>query len=156
MAELHAKRAKVLATAARRIQRQIRTYLTLKDFIILKKATINMQKNWRADGQGGILSTVTPEKGCNRCMKLTKRSPVAGARFCVFALSERASPQFLNKLSKILINLALSPANLVIDHIDGILMDATNICNNLSAETKFKAALKDELTTKKLRDLMWL
>ncbi|GJT31482.1 myosin-12 isoform X2 [Tanacetum coccineum] len=47
MAELDARRAEVLATAARRIQRQIRTYLTRKEFIILKKATINMQKNWR-------------------------------------------------------------------------------------------------------------
>ncbi|CAI9293048.1 unnamed protein product [Lactuca saligna] len=48
MAELDARRAEVLATAARRIQRQIRTYLTRKEFIVLKKATINTQKNWRA------------------------------------------------------------------------------------------------------------
>lgn len=47
MAELDARRAEVLATAARRIQRQIRTYLTRKEFIVLKKATINTQKNWR-------------------------------------------------------------------------------------------------------------
>ncbi|PWA69849.1 ARM repeat superfamily protein [Artemisia annua] len=95
-------------------------------------------------------TTVTPEEACNRCVTLIKRSPLAGARFCEFALSEGASPQFLNKLFKILINLALSPANLVKDQIDGILMAAANICNNLSAETKFKAAIKDELTTKKL------
>lgn len=48
MAELDARRTEVLADAARRIQRQIRTYLARKDFIILRKATINMQKNWRA------------------------------------------------------------------------------------------------------------
>lgn len=48
MAELDARRTEVLANAAKRIQRQIRTYLARKDFIILRKSTINMQKNWRA------------------------------------------------------------------------------------------------------------
>ncbi|KAK6162834.1 hypothetical protein DH2020_002675 [Rehmannia glutinosa] len=48
MAELDARRAEVLAHAAKRIQRQIRTFLTRKEFIILRKATINMQKLWRA------------------------------------------------------------------------------------------------------------
>ncbi|WOH14554.1 hypothetical protein DCAR_0934074 [Daucus carota subsp. sativus] len=48
MAELDARRAEILAFAARRIQRQIRTYLTRKEFITLKRATIQMQKHWRA------------------------------------------------------------------------------------------------------------
>ncbi|PON86367.1 Myosin [Trema orientale] len=48
MAELDARRTEVLANAARRIQRQIRTYLTRKEFISLRRATINMQKYWRA------------------------------------------------------------------------------------------------------------
>ncbi|KAL0464349.1 UNVERIFIED_CONTAM: Myosin-12 [Sesamum latifolium] len=48
MAELDARRAEVLAHAAKRIQRQIRTYLTRKEFIILREATINVQKLWRA------------------------------------------------------------------------------------------------------------
>ncbi|XP_062096264.1 myosin-12-like [Humulus lupulus] len=48
MAELDARRSEILANAARRIQRQIRTYLTRKEFISLKRATINMQKYWRA------------------------------------------------------------------------------------------------------------
>lgn len=48
MAELDARRAEILAYAARRIQRQIRTYLTRKEFIKLKRATIQMQKHWRA------------------------------------------------------------------------------------------------------------
>lgn len=47
MAELDARRAEILAYAARRIQRQIRTYLTRKEFITLKRATIQMQKHWR-------------------------------------------------------------------------------------------------------------
>ncbi|XAR63368.1 Myosin ATPase [Bertholletia excelsa] len=48
MAELDARRTEVLANAARRIQRKIRTYLTRKEFITLKGATILMQKLWRA------------------------------------------------------------------------------------------------------------
>lgn len=47
MAELDARRIEVLANAARLIQRQIRTYLTRKEFIVLRKATIHMQKLWR-------------------------------------------------------------------------------------------------------------
>lgn len=47
MAELDARRTEVLAHAARLIQRQIRTYLTRKEFIILRKATIHLQKHWR-------------------------------------------------------------------------------------------------------------
>ncbi|XP_058085299.1 myosin-12-like isoform X2 [Magnolia sinica] len=48
MAELDARRIEVLASAARLIQRQIRTYLTRKEFIILRKATVHLQKLWRA------------------------------------------------------------------------------------------------------------
>ncbi|GMY22238.1 myosin-12-like [Fagus crenata] len=48
MAELDARRTEVLANAARRIQRQIRTHLARKDFITLRWATVNVQKLWRA------------------------------------------------------------------------------------------------------------
>ncbi|OIW10416.1 hypothetical protein TanjilG_05564 [Lupinus angustifolius] len=48
MAELDARRAEILAKAARRIQRKIRTHLTRKEFITLRKATIYIQKTWRA------------------------------------------------------------------------------------------------------------
>lgn len=48
MAELDARRAEILAYAARRIQRQIRTHLTRKEFITVRRATIQMQKHWRA------------------------------------------------------------------------------------------------------------
>ena len=47
MAELDARRAEVLARAARRIQRQIRTHLTRKEFVTLRNATIHIQKIWR-------------------------------------------------------------------------------------------------------------
>ncbi|KAM0929591.1 hypothetical protein ACQ4PT_001616 [Festuca glaucescens] len=48
MAELDARRAEVLANAVRLIQRRIRTHLMRKDFISLKKASIQTQKFWRA------------------------------------------------------------------------------------------------------------
>ncbi|KAG2372288.1 Myosin-12 Myosin XI [Vigna angularis] len=48
MAEMDARRAEVLAKAAKLIQRQIRTHLTRKEFITLRKATIYIQKMWRA------------------------------------------------------------------------------------------------------------
>lgn len=47
MAELDARRTEVLATAARRLQRQIRTLLARKEFIALRRAAIDMQKHWR-------------------------------------------------------------------------------------------------------------
>ncbi|KAM0032324.1 putative armadillo-like helical, condensin-2 complex subunit G2 [Helianthus debilis subsp. tardiflorus] len=98
-------------------------------------------------------TAVSPEEACNRCVTLIKRSPLAGARFCEFCLSEGASPQSLSLLFKILVNLVLSPANTSSDQIDGILMSAANICSNLATETKYKSALKDELTSKKLMSL---
>ncbi|XP_044466154.1 myosin-12 [Mangifera indica] len=48
MAELDARRTEVLASAAKQIQRTIRTHLTRKEFIALRRATISMQKHWRA------------------------------------------------------------------------------------------------------------
>ncbi|CAN6439793.1 unnamed protein product [Victoria cruziana] len=48
MAELDARRIEVLANAAKRIQRQIRTYLKRREFIALRKASIDLQKLWRA------------------------------------------------------------------------------------------------------------
>ncbi|XP_076950940.1 uncharacterized protein LOC143624079 [Bidens hawaiensis] len=98
-------------------------------------------------------TSITPEEACNRCVTLIKRSPLAGARFCEFCLSEGASPQSLSLLFKILINLVLSPANTSSDQIDGILMAAANICSNLATETKYRSTLKDELTSKKLMSL---
>ncbi|XP_076945256.1 uncharacterized protein LOC143616262 [Bidens hawaiensis] len=98
-------------------------------------------------------TTITPEEACNRCVTLIKRSPLAGARFCEFCLSEGASPQSLSLLFKILINLVLSPSNTSSDQIDGILMAAANICSNLATETKYRSTLKDELTSKKLVSL---
>ncbi|GJN23324.1 hypothetical protein PR202_gb10963 [Eleusine coracana subsp. coracana] len=48
MAELDARRAEVLANAARLLQRRIKTYLMRKEFLNLRKATVHSQKFWRA------------------------------------------------------------------------------------------------------------
>ncbi|KAJ9562500.1 hypothetical protein OSB04_007660 [Centaurea solstitialis] len=98
-------------------------------------------------------TTVTPEEACQRCVTLIKRAPLAGARFCEFASSEGASLQLLHRLFKVLVSLVLSQPNMGADQIDGILMAAANICNNLASEDTYKASLKDELTAKKLMRL---
>ncbi|KAJ3673289.1 hypothetical protein LUZ60_006663 [Juncus effusus] len=48
MAELDARRAEVLANAARLIQRLMKTYLARKQFIVVKLACLQIQKYWRA------------------------------------------------------------------------------------------------------------
>ncbi|PWZ46563.1 Myosin-12 [Zea mays] len=48
MAELAARRAEILANAARLIQRRIKTHLMRKEFIKLRKASVQSQKFWRA------------------------------------------------------------------------------------------------------------
>ncbi|XP_024993286.1 myosin-12-like isoform X1 [Cynara cardunculus var. scolymus] len=72
MAELDARRTEVLATAARRIQRQIRTYLTRKEFIILRRATINMQKHWRARLARKLYDYLRKEAASIRIQKHTR------------------------------------------------------------------------------------
>lgn len=52
MAELDARRTKLLADSARCIQRQIRTHLTRKEFIAVRRAAIHLQKLWR--GNNGV------------------------------------------------------------------------------------------------------
>lgn len=49
MAELDARRAEVLGNAARTIQRQIRTYIARRDFVVLRKAAIQLQSCWRGN-----------------------------------------------------------------------------------------------------------
>ncbi|KAG0458351.1 hypothetical protein HPP92_023508 [Vanilla planifolia] len=47
MAELDARRIEILANAAKLLQRQIRTFLTRKQFLLLRNATVKIQKLWR-------------------------------------------------------------------------------------------------------------
>lgn len=49
MAELDARRAEVLSSAAKKIQRRIRTHQAQKRFIVLRKATISLQAICRGE-----------------------------------------------------------------------------------------------------------
>lgn len=98
-------------------------------------------------------SKVTPEEACSRCVTLIKRSPLAGARFCEFALSEGASLQFLLELFKVFTCLVVSPDNLSAEQIDGLLVAAAYLCNNLASEASYRATLKEELSGEKLKCL---
>ncbi|KAJ6419765.1 hypothetical protein OIU84_029809 [Salix udensis] len=60
-------------------------------------------------------SKVSIEEACNRCVTLIKRSPMAGARFCEFAMLEGASPKSLMELVRVLISLVLSNEKLHAD-----------------------------------------
>eukprot|EP00257_Ricinus_communis_P024459 XP_025011873.1 myosin-12 isoform X1 [Ricinus communis] len=69
MAELDARRTEVLATSARRIQRQIRTHLTRKEFIALRNASIFMQKLWRAQLARKLYEDMRKEAASTRIQK---------------------------------------------------------------------------------------
>ncbi|KAL2551646.1 ARM repeat superfamily protein [Forsythia ovata] len=96
---------------------------------------------------------VTEEEACKRFVTLIKRSPAAGARFCEFAVSEGASPRSLMKLLKVLISLTLSPVKLSDKHIEGLLVAASHICDNLVKVVSLRKVLKEELSSEKLRSL---
>lgn len=60
MAELDARRAEVLGNAARRIQRQIRTYIARKEFRALRGAAIVLQSNCRGIFVCNLLQNFAP------------------------------------------------------------------------------------------------
>ncbi|RXI07062.1 hypothetical protein DVH24_026198 [Malus domestica] len=98
-------------------------------------------------------SKVSVEAACNRCATLVKRSPMAGARFCEFAVSQGASLKSLMELVRVLITLVLLPSNLDEDQIEGLLLAAANLCNTLASESVFKNALKEFFDGEKLKCL---
>ncbi|KAK3020809.1 hypothetical protein RJ639_047681 [Escallonia herrerae] len=98
-------------------------------------------------------SKVSPEEACSRCVTLIKRSPIAGARFCEFALSEGASLQALMELFRVFISLALSPDKLESNQIDALLVAAAYLCKDLVSDASYKTALKKELSGDKMKCL---
>ncbi|KZV31159.1 myosin-12 [Dorcoceras hygrometricum] len=87
MAELDAHRAELLARAAKCIQRQIRTHLTRKEFIILRKATIHIQKLWRGWLASKLYDHMRREAASIRMQKHTRGHT---ARRCYTKLQEAA------------------------------------------------------------------
>ncbi|KAJ4965106.1 hypothetical protein NE237_016955 [Protea cynaroides] len=98
-------------------------------------------------------SNVTCEEACNLCVKLIKRSPMAGARFCEFALSEGASLTALMELVSVFVHSTLSPNDLNADQVEGVLVAAANLCHCLINEASCKAALKELFSGGKLKCL---
>ena len=98
-------------------------------------------------------SKARTEEACNRCVTLIKRSPMAGARFCEFAVLEGASLKSLMELVKVIISLVLSLDKLQTDHIEALLLAAANLCSTLSSEPTYKNALKVLFAGEKLKSM---
>ncbi|KAF4402033.1 hypothetical protein G4B88_017545 [Cannabis sativa] len=98
-------------------------------------------------------SKASTEEACNRCVTLIKRSPMAGARFCDFAVSEGASLKSVFELVKVIMSLVLSLDKLQVDHVNGFLLAASNLCSNLTIEPKYKDALREFFVDEKLKRL---
>ncbi|XP_027913515.1 uncharacterized protein LOC114173370 [Vigna unguiculata] len=101
-------------------------------------------------------SNVPVEEACNRCITLVKRAPVAGARFCKFAILEGASKSHLMELVKVFLSLILSPHQLDANQIDGFLAAICYVCDDLAGEPRYISALKELLDGEKLRGLLSL
>ncbi|KAH7566693.1 hypothetical protein JRO89_XS08G0217300 [Xanthoceras sorbifolium] len=98
-------------------------------------------------------SKMNIEEACNRCVSLMKRSPMAGARFCEFVLSEGASLKSLMELVRVFISLVLSNNKLDTDQIEGFLVGVANLCNSLASEPCYMNALKELFPCSKVKCL---
>ncbi|KAI3958927.1 hypothetical protein MKX01_023603 [Papaver californicum] len=98
-------------------------------------------------------SKVVVDEACSRCITLIKRSPMAGARFCEFAMSEGSSPKSLLELVKFSITLALS-RDVNSEQTDGFLLAAQNLCQSLVSEASCKGVLKEFFSGDKLKCLI--
>ena len=101
-------------------------------------------------------SKVPVEEACNRCITLVRRSPMAGARFCKFSILEGASKDHLMELVKVFVSLVLSPDNLDANQIEGFLVAASHLCDNLASELCYRNALKELFTQEKVKRLLTL
>ncbi|XP_068657118.1 uncharacterized protein [Aristolochia californica] len=99
-------------------------------------------------------SKVVLKEACNRCAALIKRSPLAGARFCEFALSEGSSPNSLMELIRVCVELALSPSQLNSYQIEGFLLAAANLSRSLASENLAKSTLSEFFSGQKLKSLL--
>ncbi|OMP01820.1 Armadillo-like helical [Corchorus olitorius] len=92
------------------------------------------------------------EEACNRCVTLMKRSPLAGARFCEFALLEGASLKSLMELVKVFISLVVSKNKLDAAQIEGLLVASANICSSLAKE-RSQHPLKELFSGERVKSL---
>ncbi|XP_077233804.1 ARM repeat superfamily protein [Tasmannia lanceolata] len=96
-------------------------------------------------------SKVTLKEACSRCVALIRRSPIAGARFCEFAISEGSSLNSHVELVRVFIGLALSPSGLNPDQIDGFIIAAVNLCQSMLSEISCKETLNELFSGEKLK-----
>ncbi|KAG5061253.1 hypothetical protein JHK87_002282 [Glycine soja] len=101
-------------------------------------------------------SKVPIEEACNRCVTLVKRAPMAGARFCQFAILEGASKSHLMELVKVFLSLILSPDKLDANQIEGFLVATSYVCDSLACEPCYINALKELLDGEKMKGLLTL
>ncbi|KAK7367617.1 hypothetical protein VNO80_09632 [Phaseolus coccineus] len=99
-------------------------------------------------------SKVPVEEACNRCVTLVKRAPMAGARFCKFAILEGASKSHLMELVKVFLGLILSPHQLDANQTEGFLAATCHVCDDLASEPCHISALKELLDGEKIRGLL--
>ncbi|XP_058778063.1 uncharacterized protein LOC131652268 [Vicia villosa] len=99
-------------------------------------------------------SVVPIEEACNRCITLVKRAPLAGAIFCKYAILEGVSKTRLMELVKVFLSLVLSPDKLNADLIEGFLVAASYLCDNLTCEPSYKNALKEFIIAEKVKGLL--
>ncbi|KAF8053008.1 hypothetical protein N665_1476s0001 [Sinapis alba] len=73
MAELDAHRTKVLGEAARMIQGQVRARLTRERYVLLRRASVNIQANWRANLARKISRYMRREEAAIKIQKNLRR-----------------------------------------------------------------------------------
>ncbi|KAG9440434.1 hypothetical protein H6P81_020599 [Aristolochia fimbriata] len=99
-------------------------------------------------------SKVSLKEACNRCIALIKRSPLAGARFCEFALLEGSTPHSLMELMRLCVELALSGSQLNSLQIEGLLLAAAHLSRSLASEALVNSTLSEFFSGKKLKSLL--
>ncbi|CAN0917845.1 Condensin-2 complex subunit G2 [Linum grandiflorum] len=98
-------------------------------------------------------SKVNEGEACSRCITLIKRSPMAGARFCEFAVSEGASLKHAMELVQGLIEFVLSHNKVKEDQIEGALVASAHLCNSLVSEPQYRTILKEFICSVKAKNL---
>ncbi|KAF3776160.1 Myosin-11, partial [Nymphaea thermarum] len=73
MADLDARRTRVLGNAARTIQRQIRTYIARKEFLLLRKAAIHLQSQCRGRLARMVYELMRREAAAKKIQKNLRR-----------------------------------------------------------------------------------
>jgi myosin-5 len=73
MAELDAHRTRVLGESARMIQGQVRTRLTRERFVLMRRASVNIQANWRGNIARKISKEMRREEAAIKIQKNLRR-----------------------------------------------------------------------------------